>query len=99
MAIHSSTAWDVEDIQIPATYNYPNGMQSEIPEARFEADEGVFRSDYLCNMKSTSSTANTVDLLNGDSLRGYIIYNDLTADNTTVHTLYKVDIYSTQSLQ
>jgi hypothetical protein len=92
IAIHSNASWDVEDIQIPATVNYPNGMQSEIPEGHFEEDEGVFRSDYLCNMKTTSDTANVPDLLNGDTLRGYTIYNDLVGDETTEHNLYKVDI-------
>jgi len=97
IALHTNKYWDITDIQIPATLNYPNGMQSLIPEARFEKEEGVLRSDYLCNMKSTSATASVPDLLNGDSLRGYIIYNDLEGDETTEHTLYKVDILMTQS--
>jgi hypothetical protein len=97
IAIHSNAKWDIEDIQIPATLNYPNGMQSLIPEVRFEAEEGVLRSDYLCNMKTTSATASTIDLLNGDTLRGYTISNDLVGDETTEHNIYKVDILQTQS--
>jgi hypothetical protein len=72
-------------------------MQSLIPEARFEKEEGVLRSDYLCNMKTTSASASTIDLFNGDTLRGYTIYNDLVASETTEHVLYKVDILQTQS--
>jgi len=84
-------------VQIPATLNYPNGMESRVPEARFEKEEGVLRSNYLCNMKSTSATAKVIDLFNGDNLRGYIIYNDLEGDETEEHNLYKVDILSTIS--
>jgi hypothetical protein len=94
MAIHSNAKWDVTNIQIPATINYPNGMESLIPEGRFEEDEGVLRSDYLCNMKSTSGSATVPDLLNGDNLRGYIIKHDLTSDDTTEVYLFKVDVIS-----
>jgi hypothetical protein len=97
IALHTNKYWDGEDVQIPATINYPNGMESRLPEARFEKEEGVLRSDYLCNMKSTSSTATIPDLFNGDTLRGYIIYHDFVGDETDEHTLYKVDILTTKS--
>jgi hypothetical protein len=99
IALHTNLRWELEDVQIRDSLNYGDGMQSEIPKERFEAEEGVLRSDYLCNMKTNSSTANTVDLLNGDNLRGYTIYNDLTSDETIEHTLFKVDILSTLSKQ
>lgn len=97
IALHTNAYWDGEDVQIPATLNYPNGMESRLPEARFEKEEGVLRSDYLCNMKTTSSSATTIDLFNGDALRGYTIYQDFVGDETTKHTLYKVDINMSQS--
>ena len=97
IALHTNAKWDITDIQIPATLNYPNGMQSKIPEGRFEKEEGVLRSDYLCNMKTNQSTAEEIDLVNGDNLRGYIIYQDLDGDETTEHNLYKVDVLSTPS--
>ena len=97
IALHTNKYFDVSDVQIPATLNYPNGMKSRIKEARFKKEEGVLRSNYLCNMKTTSATANVKDLFNGDRLRGYIIYNDLDGDETVEHNLYKVDILSTPS--
>jgi hypothetical protein len=97
MAIHSNARWDVTNIHIPATINYPDGMESLLPEEHFEEDEGVLRSDYLCNMKTTSGTATVVDLLNGDNLRGYIIKHDLTSDDTTEVSLFKVDVSSNVS--
>jgi len=97
IVLHTNKYWDITDIQIPATLNYPNGMQSLIPEGRFEKEEGVLRSDYLCNQKTNQATATIPDLLNGDNLRGYIIYHDLEGDETVEHTLYKVDILSTTS--
>jgi len=97
IALHTNKYLDGEDVQIPATINYSNGMESRLPEARFEKEEGVLRSDYLCNMKSTSSTATIPDLFNGDTLRGYIIYHDFVGDETDEHTLYKVDILTTKS--
>jgi hypothetical protein len=74
--------------------NYPNGMQSEIPASYFEEEEGVFRSEYLCNMLSSSAVPSVVDLLNGDYLRGYIISHDMEGSETDEHTLFKVDIGS-----
>jgi hypothetical protein len=97
IALHTNKYWDITDIQIPVSLNYPNGMVSIIPESRFEKEEGVLRSDYLCNMKTSSATATVIDLFNGDSLRGYYIQHDLTGDETTEHTLYKVDIVQTIS--
>jgi len=97
MAIHSNKPWDVTSITIPATINYPEGMYSLIPEARFEEDEGVLRSDYLCNMKTTSSSATVPDLLNGDNLRGYVIIHTLVNDDTTEMYLFKVDVSSNVS--
>lgn len=97
IAIHTNKPFDVSDIQIPVSPNYDNGMQSRIKEARFEKEEGVYRSNYLCNMKTTSATANVKDLFTGDTLRGYYIYHDLDGDETVKHTLYKVDVLSTPS--
>jgi hypothetical protein len=97
IALHTNKYFDVTDIQIPASLNYSDGMQSKIPELRFKKVEGVLRSDYLCNMKTTSSVASTLDLVNGDNLRGYTIYNDLDGDETVEHNLYKVDIFQTIS--
>jgi len=97
MAIHSNKPWDVTDITIPATATYPNGMQSKIPETRFKRREGVYYSDYLRNMFSSSSTALTLDLMRGDQLRGYTITNRLENDDTSEVNLFKVDINSSAS--
>ena len=94
MGLHTNARWDVTNILIPATINYPDGMESVLPEGHFEEDEGVLRSEYLCNMKTTSGTATVKDLLNGDNLRGYIIKHDLTNDDTTEVYLFKVDVGS-----
>ena len=97
IALHTNARFEVTDIQIPVSLNYPNGMQSKLPSGRFEKEEGVLRSDYLCNQKTNQATATIPDLVNGDNLRGYIIQQDLDGDETTEHTLYKIDILSQPS--
>jgi hypothetical protein len=49
IALHTNLRWELEDVQIRDSLNYNDGMQSEIPKERFEAEEGVLRSDYLCS--------------------------------------------------
>ena len=97
MAIHSNKPWDVTNITIDPTATYPNGMKSKIPEARFVRREGAYYSDYLRDMFSNSPTANTLDLLRGNELRGYVITHRLENDDTTEVNLFKVDVNSSLS--
>ncbi|GAF96018.1 unnamed protein product [marine sediment metagenome] len=92
MAIHSNKPWDVNYIGIPADGTYESGMQSKIPESRFRLIEGIYHSPYLRNMKTYTSTASNLDLIRGESLRGYYAEHRLVNDDTTEVTLFKVDV-------
>ena len=97
IGIHSDEGWEVESITIPKTLNQPNGMYSKIPKGRFLKREGVWRSSFLRNMKSTSGTASVIQAISGESLRGYSAYLVLKNTSTTECKLFKIDINMTKS--
>jgi hypothetical protein len=97
IAVHSNKKWDIDTITIPSNETYPSGMQSKIPSGRFVRREGVYYAEYLRNMFSNSSTANTLDLLRGDPLRGYVIEHRLENEDTDEANLFKVDVNSSPS--
>jgi len=92
ITIHSNQPWDINYISLPVDQTYTSGMQSKLPEARFRIIEGVFYSDYLRNMKTNSTSASNLDLVRGETLRGYYIEHRLINDDTTEVTLFKVDV-------
>jgi len=62
--------WEVESVVIPPSMNYPDGMYSKIPASMFVKREGVYESEFLRNMKTSSSTINALEALTGEPLRG-----------------------------
>lgn len=89
--------WEVESVTIPSSLNYPNGMYSKIPSNRFQKREGILKAEFLRNMKTNSATANALDALRGESLRGYDALIVLKNSSTGQVRLYKVDCNMTLS--
>ncbi len=95
--IHSNEQWEVTEVVIPASLNYPNGMYSKIPKERFKRRDGVWRAEFLRNMKTGDSTINIINGMSGEPLRGYECYMTLTNTSTSQVKLFKVDIRQTRS--
>ena len=97
IGIHTNKEWEVTSVAIPPSLNYPDGMSSKIPSARFKKREGVLKSEFLRNELSTNGTANVLDLLRGESLRGEVAILTLTNTSTDEVRLFKVEIDLTSS--
>ncbi len=95
--IHSNDEWEVTEIVIPATINYPNGMFSKIPKERFKKRDGVWRAEFLRNMKSTDNTIKVINAIKGEPLRGDCCYMLLKNTNTEQVKLFKVDVLQSTS--
>lgn len=74
LGIHSDHEWEITDIYVSPSLNYPDGMYSKLPKERFIARDGIWRATFLRNMKTNSSTASVIDAINGETLRGYECY-------------------------
>ncbi len=90
IAVHTDNPDWAGSVLIPANMSYPNGMQSVLPNARFERREGAMYAEYLFNMMTNSATPSVLDLYRGESMRGYVIDNVLYID--TAAKLFKVDL-------
>lgn len=97
IGIHTNKEWTVTSVTIPESLNYPDGMSSRIPSAKFKKREGVFRSEFLRNELSTNGTANVLDLLRGEELRCEAAIIELTNTSTDEVRLYKVEVDLTSS--
>jgi len=61
VAIHSNNLWSVDDVRIPPTYTYKNGMVSRLRSNKFQDEEGVLRAGFDRNILSTTnSTGGTI---------------------------------------
>jgi hypothetical protein len=97
LGVHSDSTWEITEIIIPATLNYPQGMYSKIPKERFKKRDGVWVAEFLRNMKTNSSTASVMDAINGESLRGNHIYMLMKNISDDQVKLFMVDVNSTKS--
>jgi len=97
IGIHSDSTWEVTSITIPATINYPNGMESKIPTSMFKKRDSVWKARFLRNMKSTSDVASVIDAINGEALRGYEAYCVLKNTSNSQVKLFQVEINMTKS--
>lgn len=107
IGIHSEFAdslngeWEITEITIPVSSNYPNGMYSKIPTGKFKKEEGVMYAEFLRNMKSTSNATtgaqSVLDALNGEELRGHDAYMLLKSTTTDQLKLFKIDVKMTQT--
>lgn len=89
IAIHTNARGWSGIVAIPENLSYPNGMSSVLPEDGFEAREDVLCAPYLGNL-GTTGAYNVASLYNGESLRGYVIGNQLSISDEA--WLFKVDI-------
>ncbi len=98
LGIHSDGQWEVESVIIPPTLNRKIGMSSKIPKELFQKREGVWRANFLRNMKSTSDTESVIDALNGEEMKGYFCYmilKNVNNPNGEQVKLFKVDVNET----
>ena len=96
MGIHSTGRWSVT-ATIPASLNYPYGMYSIIPEAKFINREGKLMSEFMHNGLTTGSSPSLLDYINGETMRGYAADLRLTNTDTDKVSLFMVDINMTKS--
>lgn len=97
LGVFTDSEWEVSQIVIPPSLNYPHGMYSRIPKERFKKREGVWRAEFLRNMKTTSDTPSVIEALSGEPLRGTHIYMLLKNTSNEQVKLFKVDVMSTKS--
>lgn len=97
LAIYTDGEWEVESVTIPADKNYPHGMYSKIPKENFINREGVAYSEFLRNMKTTSSSISYVEALSGEPLRGNYAYVILKNTETAKVQLVEIDFNLTKS--
>ena len=97
LEINSNDEWDVLEITIPATLNYPSGMFSKIPPQRFKKRDGVLRAEFLRNMKTNSDEIRVIDAINGEPLRGQIAYFKMKNTSNDQVKLFKVSVNAQKS--
>ena len=97
LGIDTDGDWVVTDVTVEANQNYPNGMLSEIPSGMFEEREGYQMADFLRNKYTSSSTASSVDLYEGEVLRGKSIYIKMKNTSTSEVKVFSVLINASDS--
>ena len=97
IGIHTDHKWEITDIYVPATLNYPNGQYSKLPKERFKYRDGIWQAEFLRNMKTNSSTASVIDAINGEPLRSYEMYMLLKNTDDDQVKLFGVTVNATLS--
>jgi hypothetical protein len=97
LGVHSTGEWEITEITIPASLNYPDGMYSKLPKERFKKRNGIFQAEFLRNMKTSSGTISIVDALNGEPLRGNNIYFLMKNTDNEQVKLFKIEVNATIS--
>jgi hypothetical protein len=95
MGVYSDSPWEVTQIVIPPTLNYPNGMESKIPIAQFKKRGGIWRARFLRNMKTTSGTVSVLDAVQGEPLTGQEAYILLKNTSNDQVKLFQVEVAMT----
>ncbi len=89
--------WEITQLIIPESINYPDGMYSRLPKERFEKREGVLYAEFLRNMRTTSSSISQIEALTGEPLRGEVAYMIMRNTDTEQVKLFKLSINMTES--
>lgn len=97
LELHTDQEWEVMEITIPASLNYPDGMYSKIPKQRFKKRQGTLRAEFLRNMKTKSSTASAINALSGEPLQGHTIYMKMRNTSTSQVRLFKAQVNTTKT--
>lgn len=99
LGVHTDGEWEVMEITVPPTLNYPDGMYSKIPAQRFKKRQGIWQAEFLRNMKTSSSTASVLDAINGEHLRGYSIYMKLRNTSNDEVKLFRLSVAQTNKMK
>lgn len=100
LGIHSDSQWEVTSVIIPPSLNYPQGMSSKIPKEQFKKRDGVWRAQFLRNLKTDQSTESVLNALTGEELRGnsaYLILKNVNNPTGAQVKLFKVAVNSTST--
>lgn len=97
LELHTDQEWEVMEITIPASLNFPDGMYSKIPKQRFKKRQGTLRAEFLRNMKTKSSTASVINALSGEVLQGHSIYLKMRNTSTSQVRLFKAQVNTTKT--
>jgi len=97
LELHTDQEWEVMEITIPASLNYPDGMYSKVPKQRFKKRQGILKSEFLRNMKTKTSTASVINALSGEPLLGHTIYMKLKNTSTSQVRLFKCLVNATKT--
>jgi hypothetical protein len=95
LGVHSTGQWEVTDVIIPPSLNYPQGMSSKIPKEQFKKRGGVWQAQFLRNLKTDQSTESVLNSLTGEELKGneaYLILKNVNNPNGEQVKLFKVDV-------
>jgi hypothetical protein len=93
MAIHATTQFSVPEMTIAKDGTTINEKFSKLNTNHFVLQDGVYKSEILGNMKTTSDTASSRELYNGDRMRGYAMKFKLRSSDSDKFELFKVDVY------
>lgn len=99
LGVHTDGEWEVMEITVPPTLNYPDGMYSKIPAERFKKRQGIWQAEFLRNMKTSSSTASILDAINGEHLRGHAIYMKLRNTSNDEVKLFRLSVAQTNKMK
>ena len=97
LGVHTDHEWEVTDIYVSPSLNYPQGMYSKIPAERFKKRGMIWRAEFLRNMYTNSGTASIIDAINGEPLRGYVAYMKLKNTDNDQVKLFGLTVETTLS--
>lgn len=93
-SVHATTVWSAyqnNDISIPPSTSYPNGMSSRIRAARFRTREGKFYAPFASNGYTPNMTYDN-GVVKGQKLRGALAVIKLRNSDKTASDLFSVSI-------
>lgn len=81
-AIRTNGEWNVPEMRILPTLNYPIGMKSRLKKAKFVNKEGVQYASFMNDMTDPRYATPTEALINGRPLRGECVEIDYQNEST-----------------
>lgn len=98
VGVHSDGCWEIESVIVPPSLNHPQGMNSKVPKERFKKRNGVYRAEFLRNLKSTSDSDSIKDAISGEELKGhycYLVLKNVNNSSGEQVKLFKLDVNAT----
>jgi hypothetical protein len=81
-AIRTNGEWNVPEMRILPTLNYPIGMKSRLKKAKFVNKEGVQYASFMNDMTDPRYATTSEALINGRPLRGECVEIDYQNEST-----------------